>query len=146
MADLLQQLQKVVMQVINDKLNIKYIVAEVTSERPLKFKLDDRKIILEKQVIFTESATPTSLTLQLEEMTPKRIAFTGCRGHLANTDGIGTSQDFVIETVKTTKKVYITRPLKVGDKVVLQKLNKQYLFIGRECNPHQEVELKEETL
>lgn len=145
MSELINQIQKIVKNVINDTLTIKYLQAEVTSLTPLTF-VSDRYTIKDKQILFTEAVTPLKATLNLNAITPTRIAFTGCKGHTAEENGIGTSSDFVIEQLTTAHSLWLNKPLQVGDKVYLQKLNKQYLYLGRVGNPYNTVtlELEEE--
>lgn len=146
MAELITMIQKIVKNVINDTLQLKYLQAEVTSLTPLTF-VSDRYTIKDKQIIFTEIVTPTVATLQLKEMDKDYISFVGCKGHTAEEYGIGTSGDFTLEQITKDYHLYLNRPLEVGDKVYLQKLNSQYLYLGRVGNPYNTVtlELKEGT-
>lgn len=146
MSDLIRQIQNIVKNVIKDTINIKYLEAEVTSLNPLTF-VSDRYKIIDKQVLFTELATPTQTTLTTYSITPDRVTFTGCKGHEPSSTGVGTSSDFTIEQVTKNYTLWLNRPLQVGDKVYLQKLNKQYLYLGRVGTPYttQTLPLEEEN-
>lgn len=133
-----EYIQKIVKNVISDTVNIKYLTCTVESISPLKFVTDNKHTILGKQVIFTESVLPTKLELEVtvpqyiqEGEEQDYIAFVGCKGHEATGYGTGTSNSFTLKTKKDKVTLELNKPLEVGEKIVLQKLNHDYLFLGR---------------
>lgn len=155
--NLVEVIQQIVKNVISDTVNIQYLTCKVESVSPLKFVTDNRRTILEKQVVFTDAVNPKKFELELQvpiysQYYPSNnlwkeqdnIMFTGCKGHDASAVGLGTSDSFKIRTKKEKFSIDLNKKLEVGETVILQKLNSQYLFIGRAGDPYKEIILKKE--
>ena len=152
---IIKEIQAIVDEYITKYVNIRYVIARVESVEPLIF-VSDKLTINGSKVIFTDAFATKKLSVVDTKITPSEIQYTGCGGHAIDEEGLGVSintsdakqvRNFHIRSEETEHTYSITPKLQVDDVVVLQKINKDYLYLGKKVSPYDVLEVKrEETL
>ena len=149
---IINEIHAIINEYLNKHVNVRYVIAKVESLEPLIF-VSDKLTINGNKVIFTDAFATKRLSTVDTKITPSEIQYTGCAGHKADEDGIGCAintpdakqvRNFHIKSEEVEHTYFINPKLQVDDVVVLQRINKDYLYLGKKVSPYDVIDIHKE--